>query len=216
MLREPRFLIDPSGPSSEPFRALRLAIDLRPDARTGNAIVFTSPQPGDGKSTVSANYAVVAALTESRVLLIDADLRNPSLHRFFGLPRSPGLVELLRDRLDLSDVTHRISDYGRLDVLTSGAILQRAGDIAASRPMGELVKRARELYDLVVIDSPPVLSAADAAGIASHPGTDMVIVAKRSGKRRPLVKALRSLELIEANVLGIVVNREGRLASYAY
>ena len=215
-LRERRYFVDPGSPSSEPFRALRLAIELRPDARRGSAIIFTSPQQGDGKSTVTANYARVASLTQSRVRLIDADLRNPSLHKFFAMPRSPGLVELLRDRLELSEVTHRVPGFGNLHLLTSGSSVPRPGDVAESRPMAELLERAQDEYDVVVIDSPPVLMAADATGLAAHARTDVIVVVRRSGKRRPLMKALRKLDLIGANVLGLVLNREGRLASYAY
>jgi protein-tyrosine kinase len=212
-------LVDAGSPSAEPFRTLRLAIELRPDSRTGNVIVFTSPHAKDGKSTIAANYALAASINAAiskPVLLIDADLRKPSIHDFFGLPRSPGLAEALRDDLSGGDLVHRVSPPSRLDVLTAGAQMLRAGDVAASPAMRQLIEQAREEYALIVVDSPPVLYAADAAGLASHDGTDVIMVVSRRGKRRALRNALRKLELIDANVLGLVVNREGRLSSYAY
>jgi tyrosine-protein kinase Etk/Wzc len=211
-------LVDPGAPSAEPFRNLRLAIELRPEVRSGANLVVTSPGPEAGKTTVACNYAIVVAMTQTRVLLVDADLRNPTIHEVFGLPRSPGLVELLRDHLllDLPLVAHTFPDYGGLDVLTAGAPMARAGDVASSPRMADLLERARQEYDLIVLDSPPVLTAADAAGLAGHPGTDVIMVTKGSSKKRPLVKALKKLELTDANVLGLVINREGRLANYPY
>ncbi len=216
LLGRRKYLVDPQSASSEPFRTLRLAIDLRPDARTGKAIVFTSPGPGDGKSTVAANYALVAA-AQSRVLLIDADLRGPRLHDFFQVPRSPGIVELLRDGGELDDVRHSFPAFGDLELLTAGSSIQRTGGLIASQPMVRLLEEARRNYDLVVIDSQPILAGADAPALASHHGTDVVVVLRASARRRPLMKALRELHLIEANVLGLVLNREGRLATpYPY
>ena len=214
-LRDRRYLVHPGEPSAEPFRSLRLAVELRPDARSGNTILFTSPRPGEGKSTIAANYALVAA-QQRHVLLVDADLRNPSLHQFFEVPRAPGLVEALGSGGDVSELVHTIPSSDRLALLTVGSEVRSAGDIAASSLMANLLEHVRRSYDLVVIDAPPVLVAADAAGLASHPGTDVVVVVNRSGKRRPLVRVLRKLELTGANVLGVVVNRDGRLAPYAY
>jgi Mrp family chromosome partitioning ATPase len=150
------------------------------------------------------------------VLLVDADMRSPSLHAMFGLPQSPGLVEVLRDRLDPWQVTHTFPSLGGLHVMTAGSSLSRPGDVAASPAMGELLEKMYEDCEAVVLDSPPVLSAADASGLASHAGTDVVMVVNRSGKRRHLASALRRLALTEANVLGLVVNREGTLAAGRY
>jgi Mrp family chromosome partitioning ATPase len=134
----------------------------------------------------------------------------------FGLPQSPGLVEVLRDRLDPWQVTHTFPSLGGLHVMTAGSSLSRPGDVAASPAMGELLEKMYEDCEAVVLDSPPVLSAADASGLASHAGTDVVMVVNRSGKRRHLASALRRLALTEANVLGLVVNREGTLAAGRY
>jgi capsular exopolysaccharide synthesis family protein len=208
-------VVDPATPSAEPFRMLRLAIDLRPQSATSNAVLVTSPHTGDGKSTVAANYALVSALTRERVLLIDADLRSPSVHGMFGLNRSPGVVELVRDGLKLTDVIQRVGYLG-LDVLTSGADIARPGDLAGSRQFTELVTQARAAYDLVVIDSPPVLIAADAAGIAAQADVGALLVVRRRARRRHVASAIRKLQLMDANVLGLVVNREGSLATYGY
>jgi Mrp family chromosome partitioning ATPase len=162
---------------------------------------------------MSANFALVSAYVQRPVVLIDADMRNPALHTMFDLPRSPGLVDVLRDRLDLWEVTHTFPSLGGLHVITAGSPLARPGDVAASPAMGNLLEKAYDDCEAVVLDSPPVLRAADASGLASHPRTGVVIVVKTSGKRRHLTSALRQLGVTEANVLGLVVNREGTLAA---
>jgi capsular exopolysaccharide synthesis family protein len=211
-----RSLVEPDSVSAEPLRALRLAIEARIGSEKTKGLVFTSPRQREGKSTISANYALVAAHVQRPVLLIDADMRNPRLHTMFDLPASPGLVDVLRDRLNPWHVTHSFPSLGGLHVMTAGSSLPRPGDVAASPAMGQLLEDVYEECEAVVLDSPPVLMAADASGLASHPRTEVVMVANRSGKRRHLVSALRRLAVTEANVLGLVVNREGALPTYSY
>ena len=100
--------------------------------------------------------------------------------------------------------------------MTAGSSLPRPGDVAASPAMGELLQEVYEECEVVVLDSPPVLMAADASGLASHPGTEVVMVVNRSGKRRHLVSALQRLAVTEASVLGLVVNREGAVSADLY
>jgi tyrosine-protein kinase Etk/Wzc len=210
------FLVEPDSASSEPLRALRLAIEARVGPEETKGIVFTSPRSREGKSTISANYALVAAHIQRPVLLIDADLRNPRIHEMFDLPLSPGLVDALRDRLDPWQVTHTLPSLGGLHLMTAGSALARPGDVAASPVMGDLLETVYEECEAVVLDSPPVLVAADAAGLASHRRTEVVMVVDRSGKRRHLVGALRRLAVTEASVLGLVVNRDGALSAELY
>lgn len=211
-----RFLVEPDSASAEPLRGLRLAVEARIGIRETKGLVFTSPRPREGRSTISANYALLAAHVQRPVLLIDADLRSPSLHSMFDLPLFPGLVDVLRDRLDPWQVTHTLSSLGGLHVMTAGSPLPRPGDVAASSAMGELLEKVYEQCEAVILDSPPVLTAADASGLASHRGTQVVMVAHRAGKRRHLVSALGRLAVTEANVLGLVVNREGTLTADRY
>jgi capsular exopolysaccharide synthesis family protein len=213
--RERRGVVDPSQPSAEPFRSLRLALELRDNHRQGNVVVFTSANPGEGKSTIAANYAIVAAINHPSVLLIDGDLRRPSLHELFGAPRGPGLVDVIVGDAP-ANVAHRVSGIGNLDLLTAGGHVMSGGDFMSSRRVHDFIESASKHHDLVVIDTPPILSAADAATIATSVGADVVLVVDRSSRRRAVARALRELELVRANVLGLVVNREGTLARYGY
>jgi len=139
-------------------------------------------------------------------------MRKPSLHTMFDVPLSPGLVDVLRDRLDPWEATHTFPALGGLNVLTAGSSLQRPGDVAASPAMGVLLEKLYNECEAVVLDSPPLLTAADAPGLASHARTEVVMITNRWGKRRQLVSALRKLTVTEANIVGLVINREGALA----
>jgi tyrosine-protein kinase Etk/Wzc len=210
--KQPRALVDPATASAESLRTLRLALQIRSDNRTGNSILFTSAEPGAGKSTVAANYSLVASMRQS-VLLIDADFRRPSLHSFFDVEQAPGVFDLLASGAAIDDVSRAVGP-GMLQLITAGSQIGHVSDIAASERMGTLLRDAANDYDMVVIDAPPVLVSADAEGLASHGGVDVVLVVSPTTKRRMIVKALRRLELIEAHIAGIVVNRSGRVAAY--
>lgn len=215
-LKEQRGLVDVSTPSSEPFRTLRLALQLRSETTSGNIFVITSPKAAEGKSTVASNFALVSSLSQSS-LLIDADLRRPRAHEVFGLDRAPGVVEALAQDSDPAAFIQTIRGRaGELDILTAGRPLPQVADLTSSARMAELLQWASHEYSLVVVDSPPVLSSADAAGIAGHPGVSVVLVASKAGRRRALRQAVRKLELVEAKIAGLVVNREGRLSVYGY
>jgi len=209
-----RGLVDPGSPSAEAFRSLRLALQLRVGSERQPAVLITSAEPGAGKSTVAGNFALVSALAHARVLLIDADLRRPVQHEIFGLSRSPGLVEMLALGGRLDQFVQSASP--ELDVLTAGRDVARTGDISSSSRMGALLNEASESYDVVVVDSAPVLATADVEGIASHGGVEIVFVADRSSRSRAVVKAVRRLELVEAKIAGIVLNREGQQDAYGY
>jgi len=211
-----RFLIEPDSASAEPIRTLRLAVEARLGTRKTKGLVITSPRRRDGRTTIAANLAVVTSLVQRPVLLIDADMRNPRLHEVFGRPRAPGLIDALRDRIDPWEVVHSFQSLGGLHLLTAGTPLAWPGDVAASPAMGELLERAQEDFQSVVIDAPAVLAGADASGLASHPGTDVLLVVNSSGKRRHLIGALRKLALTEASVLGLVLNQEGALTGELY
>jgi capsular exopolysaccharide synthesis family protein len=214
---KPRTLVDPTAPSSEPFRSLRLALQLNGDRREPRAVLFTSGEAGEGKSTIATNFALVASLTHESVLIVDADMRKPTLHEALGIDRAPGLTDLAASRHGaLADFVQHVGSTGHLDVLTAGQPIHRTGDLAASPRMGEIVRDAIAAYDVVVIDSPPVLAAADAAALASHPNVQVVLVVRNGTRRRTIRHAVRELKLVEADLVGVVANRLGRLSQYSY
>jgi capsular exopolysaccharide synthesis family protein len=211
-----RGVIDLGGPAAEPFRSLRMALELRPETRRSNILVFTSPNLGDGKSTIAANYALVAALSQQRVLLIDADLRHPTLHEIFGVARAPGLIDVLGRTQELESALRPVQTLGDVDLLPAGTPVPRVGDVLASKRMMELLDTARNQYGAVIVDTPPILEAPDSAALAASPDIDVALVINGKGRQRPVQQALRKLQLVDANILGLVVNRVGELSKYGY
>jgi capsular exopolysaccharide synthesis family protein len=209
-------LVEPTESSAEPFRTLRVSLELRPESRRGNCVLVTSSEPGEGKSTVAANYAVFSAVNDRRVLLIDADLRNPTQHQIFSVPRMPGLTEVIIGSGDIGSNVTPIESTPGLFVLSAGRSVPRAGDITGSNAVRELLTRASQEFDTVVIDAPPVLAAADAAHLATHPAVDVAFVVTSAQRSRKVSRALAKLSLVNANVLGFVLNREGRVSDYGY
>jgi Mrp family chromosome partitioning ATPase len=146
--------------------------------------------------------------------VIDADLRTPSLHRFFEVPRAPGLVDVFGNGLKVDAATHRLPWLGELEILTAGSPTSRAGEVLMSEGMESMLEWASQHYDRIVVDAPPILPGSDAASLAARAGTAVVLVVAQSAKRRVVERALRELELIEGHVLGVVTNRAGRLAAH--
>jgi capsular exopolysaccharide synthesis family protein len=207
-------LVDPGSPSAESFRTLRLALQLRAKSDLRSAVLVTSAEPGAGKSTIASNFAMVSALAHTSVVLIDADLRRPVQHEIFGLTRSPGLIELLASGGAIGAFVQPVSNG--LDVLTAGRAVGRASDVSASPRMVEVLTEAAAQYDLVIIDTAPVLPTADAESISSQFDVEVVFVTSPASHRRSVVKALRRLELIDAKIAGIVMNRDGQQDAYGY
>jgi capsular exopolysaccharide synthesis family protein len=206
-------LVDPGSPSAEPFRTLRLALQLRSQSEDTRAVLVTSADPRTGKSTTAANFANLAAFGGSRVLLVDADIRNPVQHEIFGITRAPGLVEAVAAHASLLQLVQPISS--QLDVLSAGQPVARASDVTHSTRMADLLREATALYDVVVLDTPPVLATADAEALAAHADIEVVLVVDSSSRRRNVIKALRRLELINARIAGLVLNRIGEPVVYA-
>lgn len=189
-------------------------MQLRKESVGRAGMLVTSAEPGAGKSTIAANYALVAAAAGARVLVVDADLRKPVQHEVFGVRRSPGLVDLLAAREIVTRFLQR-SPFG-VDVVAAGLHVPNSAEALGSPFMMEFLEQAAGRYELVVVDSPPVLASADAAIIASGGLLDVVVVVDRKSGRRTVSRALRRLKQVGAPITGIAVNRDVSAESYAY
>lgn len=213
---------DPQNPIVEAYRTLRTNITFaRGSKESIRTLVFTSPTPGDGKTTTGANLASTLALQGLRVLLVDADLRRGTLHRVFDTNREPGLSNLLIGAATLSDCVRKVQlgAMGTLDVLPSGTSPPNPSELIGSDKMTEFLRDLCARYDSVIFDSPPLNLVTDAAILATK--ADGVILVGRAGKteKGALAYAADLLRKVRAPVLGSILNdfhfrRDGRYSDY--
>lgn len=208
----------PRSPISEAYRAIRTNIQFSKIDAPLRSIVVTSAAPSEGKSTTVANLAFTTALAGAKTLLIDADLRRPVIHSLFGLDREPGMTNILAERLDPEKVI-RPSGIDNLDILTCGAIPPNPSELLGSHRMRELVSLLKGRYDLVLFDSPPVITVTDTAVLSSQVEGVALVVLSHGTDRRALARAKSLLTNVNANILGAIFNKidlTGIGSSYDY
>jgi len=198
----------PTSTASENFRTLRTSLTLtHPDARR---LVVTSPQPGDGKTTTLANLAVCYAQADKRILLIDADMRRPGLTNLMNMRGPHGLSEVLRSSVDVTQSAPQCiqpSGVGRLDILPCGARPSDPAELLSSPRFSELLAWAESVYDLVLVDSPPILAAADTAVVGRLVDGVILVVQPAKNHRRLVTRVIERLNLLKIPLLGMVANR---------
>lgn len=206
----------PSSTQAEAYRQIRTNLQFLGVNDQAHSIVITSALPDEGKSTIAANLAIALAETAARVLLIDADLRRPSIADLMSLEGAAGLTTVLIGRADFAEVVQEWGD-GHLDVLTSGDIPPNPSELLASPAMSNLLAAVEDRYDVILLDSAPLLPVTDAA-ILSRLALGTIVVANAKGLRRQqLADGLLFLKQVEARVLGIVLNQAHKESeSYGY
>ncbi|MBP1464552.1 CpsD/CapB family tyrosine-protein kinase [Candidatus Chloroploca sp. M-50] len=208
-------LRDPGSPAAEAFRTLRTNLLFSSLDRPLHTLLVTSVAPDEGKSTTLANLAVTMAQAEQRVLMVDCDLRRPSLHTLFGVPNERGLTSAVLAQDD-GPLPIQPTSVPGLHVLTSGPLPPRPADLLGSRRMGALIERMRSEAEIVLFDTPPVVVVTDAATLA--PRVDGVLLVLHAGQTRRdrAREARRLLEQVKANIVGVVLNGAKVERGYAY
>lgn len=209
-------LIKPSSIISEEFRTLRTNIQFSMVDKQLSTLMFTSAAPGEGKTTVASNVAIVFASQGKRVLLIDADMRNPSVHRLFNFVNHRGLTNLLTEnKTSIQDVAHRTTKKN-LFVLTCGLIPPNPSELLASKRMDQLIENMKKHFDLIIFDLPPILAVTDAQVMANKTDGTVFVVRDGVAEKHGLYKAKELLENVHANVIGVVYNDKKRTENPAY
>ncbi|URZ87621.1 CpsD/CapB family tyrosine-protein kinase [Floricoccus penangensis] len=209
-------LADKSSPVSEQYRTIRTNIQF---ASTVNneikTMVITSSGPSEGKSTTSANLAVVFANSGQKVLIVDADMRKPTVAKTFALPNVGGLSTLLTTPQHVTDIAQD-SGIDNLYVLTSGPKPPNPSELLGSMRMNEILQEARDNYDFVIFDMPPVVAVTDAQIMASKVDGTLLVVRENVSRKDALLKAKNLLQMVNANVLGVVYNGAKNVADQGY
>lgn len=196
----------PSATASESFRDVRTGLFFRSNVDDVKTILFTSPSPGDGKSTTTANIAISIAQAGKKVCLIDADFRRPRVHQYFGQELTPGLLGVLSGELELDEAIQDCAIQNDLYLLPAGGRPSNPGELVTSEEFRNLIEALREKFDYVLIDSPPVLPVSDPATIASIVDGVYLVTRIRKGVKLTSQKAKETLDRVGANWLGVIVN----------
>jgi capsular exopolysaccharide synthesis family protein len=206
----------PRSPATEAFRTLRTNLEFTSVDKPLRSILITSAVPGEGKTTVSSNLAVVFAQAGKRVMLLDADLRRPGVHRAFALPNAFGLTNLLRtDGHITENVLHRVQP--NLRVMTTGALPPNPAELLGSQRMRQIIREALAACDVLIIDSPPLQVVTDAAVLSAEVDGTLLVVDSGRTRKGAVRQAREALNRVGANVLGVVVNRlSARSGQYYY
>jgi non-specific protein-tyrosine kinase len=208
MNEEPNELItvsEPRSSSSEAYRALRTNLDFASLDQALKTLVVTSAGVSEGKSTTLANLAVVSAQAGRRVVLVDADLRRPTLHQIFGLNNETGLTAALMDEAILSAPPIQDTAIEGLSVLTSGPLPPNPAELMGSRRMEALIEVLAQQADQVFFDTPPVVAVTDAAVLATKVDGVLLVVSAGQTRREYARTAVQRLQQINARLVGTVL-----------
>ncbi len=207
---------DPGSSWAEAYRNLRTAVRFMALESKLQLVQVTSAHPGDGKTTTATNLAVAASNAGQRVLLIDADLRKPQVHVFLGVSNDKGLTNVLLGEVGMGDVAQKLGDAGGLLVIPSGDMPPNPAELLAGDGIRRALAQIGQKFDLVVIDSPPVLAVSDPQILAGLVDGVILVVSGQSTDSRSVGRAMERLGQVDANVLGTVLNEASVVDARAY
>ncbi len=206
----------PRSQESEVYRTARTSLLLSCKKLDQSLIMISSPAPGDGKSTTIANIAVSLAQTGKRVLLIDADLRRPMVYNLFGAEARPGLSDVIDERIKLEEGVQQ-TEQDDLFVMTHGTRTGAPSEMLESHQFTQVLDDARQKFDIVLIDAPPLLAVTDPAVIATQVDAVILTVKVQKNGRRPVQRACEMLRDVNITPSGIIVNNsDDRAKGYGY
>lgn len=197
---------DPKSHAAESYRSLRTNIQLASVDGSHRSIVIASAGAGEGKTTTVANLGIVAAQAGSSVCLIDSDLRRPALHRLFGLNNTQGLTTSLVEDLPFVKLA-QLTRVPNLSVLTSGPLPPTPGGLVGSRRMRDLLQAASADFDLLLFDTPPLITVSDGVALSVHCDGVILVIQVGSVPHEMIRRAAGQIEAVKGRILGVLLNR---------
>lgn len=213
----PNILENPKSNYAEAFRTIKTNIKYSSADKDKRVILVTSTQPSEGKSTVSVNLGMSLSQDNKKVIVVDADLRKPTVHKRFKISGMCGLTNVLVGDVSLSKAVVSINET--LDVLVAGHIPPNPAELLASKGMEKLLETLREEYDYIIIDGNPICIIADSQIIASKVDGVVLVARYETTKRDDLINAKKLVEQVNGQVIGVVLNRvkdKGKKYYYYY
>ncbi|PPA70294.1 CpsD/CapB family tyrosine-protein kinase [Jeotgalibacillus proteolyticus] len=196
---------NPKSVASEQYRTIRTNIQFSAIENEIRSITVTSSSPGEGKSTTAANLAIVFAQQGKKVLLVDADMRKPTVHFTFNIMNTIGLTTVLTRQSELVKTVQK-TDIDNLDVLPSGPVPPNPSELLSSRVMSRFFEAAEDVYDLVIFDTPPILAVTDAQILSHQCDGTILVVRSRIADKDKVVKAKEHMISAKAKILGVILN----------
>ena len=196
----------PRSAAAEAYRTLRTNLQFTNLAEAYRSLVFTSATAGEGKTTTASNFSVATAQSGTRVCLIDADLRRPSLHKMFDLPNRSGLTTALigSESVESLALETRVPN---LFVVPSGPQPPNPAELVASARMREVIAEAQTAFDLVVLDTPPIISVADPVAISAQCEGVIIVIRASKVPLEVIRRAISQVAAVKARIIGVVLNR---------
>jgi len=217
--RSASFLVSaeqPKSPTAEAFRGLRTSLQFLGLDEPIKTLLVTSAAATDGKTTVAANLGYTIASAAQRVIIIGCDLRKPRVHQFFGVSNEVGFTSVLLGDSELEDAIHQVEGAENLFILPSGPIPPNPAELLAGPKARSVMRRLAEEFDLVILDSAPILPVTDALVLAGNADATVFIATAGISTRRNTGRAYEMLKQVDANVVGLVLNRAPESDSYVY
>ncbi len=205
----------PKSPVAEAYRACRTAMLFMARQQNLKCFLITSPAAGDGKSTTSLNLAMCFAQGGLKTVIVDADLRRPRCHAYMGLEPSPGLKDFSVGDATAEGIVRQTSLHQNLHIVTAGRHFSNPSQFIDSAQFADFLHGLREKFDIVIVDSPPVLPVADAMALSSVCDGVLLVIKIRKGVVLSSEKACDTLRSVNANILGVVVNQVEKMSHYS-
>jgi len=199
-------LNNPKSPVTEAYRSIRTNLNFMSPDKPLKTLIVTSSAAAEGKSLTLVNLALSIAQNGKQVIIIDADLRKPMQHKFFEMTNFNGLSSILTGEISFDEALRETSVEG-VSLISTGVIPPNPAELLASRKMEEILKRAHEEADMVLIDTPPVIAVTDASILANKVDGVILVVASHQTHDQILVKSQEILERAKANIIGVVLNK---------
>jgi polysaccharide biosynthesis transport protein len=211
---------EPISPAAESFRSLRTSLQFARQGRPLRSVLVTSPGVAEGKTSVLANLGVVFAQAGERVVLVSCDLRRPMIGGFFGVSEEVGLTSVLLGHRTLGEALVPVPGFDGLNLLPAGRVPSNPAEVLNSASAGDMFAQLRQHFDLVLIDSPPILPVTDAAILSRYADATLMLAAVEQTRRADLHRAVERLDQVGASILGVVLNKvtrqTGRYYGYSY
>lgn len=198
---------DSKSPISEQYRTIRTNIQFSSIDKEIKTLMVSSSGPGEGKSTTVANLAVVFAQQGKKVLLVDSDMRKPTVHYTFNQVNTYGLTSVLTKEMTLEKAVRETEDVN-LFILTSGPIPPNPAELLGSQAMEQFFEDGKSLFDIILFDTPPLLTVADSQILANKCDAAMLVVSSGRTEREQMVKAKEILDSAQSKLLGVVLNNK--------